>query len=105
MDHLLVASLILIKRVMWDVQECLFFKLMEVFSNQNQEEMVSSTTIMSIFINITIPTYKCIIFTGIATNISLNDCSQICINTFGSFVCECNIGYQLSDDLKTCLGM
>ena len=60
---------------------------------------------MSIFKNITILTYKLLIFTGIANNESLNNCSQICINTIGSFVCECNIGYQLSDDLKTCSGM
>ena len=48
---------------------------------------------------------KFLIFPAIANNNSLNDCSQICINTIGSFICECNIGYQLSDDLKTCLGM
>ena len=32
-------------------------------------------------------------------------CDDRCINTFGSFICECNPGYQLNDDLMTCLGM
>ena len=32
-------------------------------------------------------------------------CDQICINTIGSFVCECNLGYQLNNDLMTCSGM
>ena len=41
-DHLLVTSLILMKTVMWDVQECLFFKLMKIFGNQIQE-VVGST--------------------------------------------------------------
>ena len=60
---------------------------------------------MSIFNNTTILTYKLLIFTGIANIDSLNNCSQICINSIGSFVCECKIGYQLNDDLKTCSGM
>ena len=32
-------------------------------------------------------------------------CDQRCINTIGSFICECNSGYQLIDDLMTCSGM
>ena len=28
-----------------------------------------------------------------------------CINTVGSFICECNTGYELNDDLITCTGM
>ena len=32
-------------------------------------------------------------------------CDHRCINTFGSFVCECNSGYELNDDLMTCSGM
>ena len=34
-----------------------------------------------------------------------NGCSQICRNTNGSLYCECFSGYQLSDDLMTCVGM
>ena len=34
-----------------------------------------------------------------------NTCDHRCVNTFGSFVCECNSGYQLNDDLMTCSGM
>ena len=33
------------------------------------------------------------------------ECEQICINTIGSFICNCNPGYQLNDDSKTCSGM
>ena len=36
---------------------------------------------------------------------SLNRCNQICTNTIGSFMCECNSGYQLNDNLMTCSGM
>ena len=36
---------------------------------------------------------------------STDRCDQICTNTDGSFVCECNTGYQLDDDLITCSGM
>jgi len=32
-------------------------------------------------------------------------CEQRCINTIGSFSCECNPGYQLNDDLITCSGI
>ena len=39
------------------------------------------------------------------TNDSLNGCNQICTNTIGSFVCECNSGYELGDDLMTCTGL
>ena len=42
---------------------------------------------------------------GSSTNGALNSCTQICTNTNGSFICECFSGYQLSDDLMTCVGM
>ena len=29
-------------------------------------------------------------------------CQQTCINTFGSFRCECNTGFQLRNDGRTC---
>ena len=35
---------------------------------------------------------------------SLNYCDQTCTNTIGSFVCECDIGFQLGSDLMTCTG-
>ena len=31
-------------------------------------------------------------------------CSQICTNTEGSFICECNIGFVLDNDGATCNG-
>ena len=34
-----------------------------------------------------------------------SSCDQICINTNGSFICECDPGYQLNEDLMTCSGM
>ena len=33
------------------------------------------------------------------------DNNQNCINTNGSYICECKTGYQLNDDLMTCSGM
>ena len=33
-----------------------------------------------------------------------NNCSQLCINTNGSFHCQCNSGYILSSDNSTCNG-
>lgn len=33
---------------------------------------------------------------------NMSACSQICINTAGSFRCECEKGYFLEDDGKTC---
>ena len=32
------------------------------------------------------------------------NCSQLCTNTNGSYVCSCNLGYQLSADSRTCNG-
>ncbi|XP_007889865.2 uncharacterized protein LOC103177488 [Callorhinchus milii] len=34
--------------------------------------------------------------------IGLNDCQQICVNTFGSYKCNCQTGFLLSHDGKTC---
>ena len=32
-------------------------------------------------------------------------CNQTCINTFGSYMCECNDGYVLARDKHSCKGM
>lgn len=29
-------------------------------------------------------------------------CSHICVNTIGSFLCECHRGYKLASDGRTC---
>ena len=34
-----------------------------------------------------------------------DDCSQTCLNTDGSFTCECTSGYTLDDDGTSCNGM
>ena len=34
-----------------------------------------------------------------------NHCQQLCVNTPGSYVCQCNDGFRLNDDLSTCDGM
>ena len=34
-----------------------------------------------------------------------HNCSQICINTIGSFTCDCDDGYELDSDEVTCNGM
>ena len=33
---------------------------------------------------------------------NINRCQQKCVNTNGSYKCECNDGYKLRDDRKTC---
>ena len=37
-------------------------------------------------------------------NGGLNGCKQLCINTPGSFTCDCNKGYRLNIDQRTCDG-
>ena len=34
-----------------------------------------------------------------------NNCSQICVNTNGTFQCQCKSGYILSSDNSTCKGL
>ena len=34
----------------------------------------------------------------------ISGCSQLCINTIGSYSCSCQFGYQLDSDSYTCLG-
>ena len=31
-------------------------------------------------------------------------CEQVCINTIGDFLCDCWIGYRLTEDLYNCTG-
>ena len=33
------------------------------------------------------------------------NCSQVCTNTNGSYLCSCNSGYQLSSNNRSCNGM
>ena len=35
---------------------------------------------------------------------SNGNCSQICVNTEGSFECSCRVGYVLGSDGTSCLG-
>ena len=35
----------------------------------------------------------------------INNCNQLCINTFGSYLCNCQTGYKLNSDNYTCIGM
>ena len=38
------------------------------------------------------------------TNVTINGCSDTCVNTIGSFVCTCPSGYKLDSDERTCIG-
>ena len=33
-----------------------------------------------------------------------HECNHVCINTMGSYLCSCNVGYELSANQKTCVG-
>ena len=37
-------------------------------------------------------------------NSTTHECQQVCINTFRSYICQCNQGYRLKSDGKTCEG-
>ena len=61
---------------------------------------------MKLSTNADLHTYiQTIILTDINECENNSTCDHRCINTIGSFVCECNPGYQLNDDLMTCSGM
>ena len=34
-----------------------------------------------------------------------HDCQQVCVNTEGSFRCECHSGFMLNRDRKSCQGI
>ena len=50
-----------------------------------------------------------LIFTFVENNecssSSTNNCQQICVNTPGSYNCQCRTGYRLNRDGRTCAGM
>ena len=33
-----------------------------------------------------------------------SNCSHICLNTVGSYTCQCQLGYNLDTDNHTCIG-
>ena len=35
---------------------------------------------------------------------SMHECSQVCVNTEGSYICQCQSGYRLSVDERSCDG-
>ena len=61
------------------------------------------------YMHIQIITHSVIMYIALLTDINECEnnriCDHRCINTFGSFFCECFPGYQLNDDLMTCSGM
>ena len=36
---------------------------------------------------------------------STNDCQHSCVNTPGSYTCQCNSGFRLNSDGRTCTGV
>ena len=36
---------------------------------------------------------------------NIDNCSQICSNTIGSYTCDCNPGYRIATDGRTCDGI
>ena len=32
-------------------------------------------------------------------------CDQVCINNEGSFMCSCQSGYELDEDMQNCIGI
>ncbi len=56
---------------------------------------------------LSLQSYKCCLFISVDIDeCSSNNggCSQICINTMGSFFCDCNAGYSLDGEGRTCNG-
>ena len=58
-------------------------------------EQVSSSLLLYV--------YTCTLLIDI-NECSLFVCNQICVNTQGSYTCDCNIGYQFKNDNSTCEG-
>ena len=36
--------------------------------------------------------------------LGITGCSQICTNTYGSYFCDCYLGYKISFNNQTCMG-
>ena len=36
---------------------------------------------------------------------NIDNCSQICLNTIGSYTCDCNLGYRIATDERACDGI
>lgn len=49
---------------------------------------------------------NCVFFTDIdeCKNDTLHDCAHECFNTVGAYKCDCEEGYDLNNDTKTCDG-
>ena len=43
-------------------------------------------------------------FTDVNECATENPCVQTCVNTYGSFICRCDPGYELEDDGVHCSG-
>ena len=35
---------------------------------------------------------------------NIDGCNQLCMNTMGSYLCNCTIGYRLASDQRICQG-
>ena len=46
----------------------------------------------------------CIADVNECDSVATNDCQHTCVNTLGSYVCQCNTGYRLNSDGRTCTG-
>ena len=51
-----------------------------------------------------VPNYDALHAADIDECLGANDCQQICINTAGSYYCECNDGFILDSNEHSCKG-
>lgn len=52
-----------------------------------------------------IPSFICVFIEYDECATDDHGCGHICVNTLGSYKCECKIGYELHSDGKKCEGM
>ena len=72
------------------------------------------TTVLDVMVSILLigeNTYWYLDFHSCKTNADINECSenrdgcaQLCSNTVGSYLCNCNSGYRLDTDRHSCNG-